>query len=346
MKKHFILFCLACTVSWSLLAQENFRVMFYNVENLFDTEKESGKNDGEFLPTGKKYWNSKKYYLKLVAIAKVITAVGEWDTPSLVGMCEVENDRVMKDLTLSSPLKAQRYKYVMTDCDDRRGIDNALLYQADRFRLLSYKAYKVRFDSPQKVSRDILHVTGLVKSGDTIDVFVCHYPSRLGGEKASEAGRIRVSEVVREKAEHLHRIRQKPHIIIMGDFNDEPSNSSISKTLKAQEYKPDAPIKPSELQLFNLFSAFEKQDGKGSHKYRGHWGMLDQIIVSGRLLSPTSGFKVVPASARIFSPDFILTKDKSGGGKRPKRSYLGMKYEAGFSDHLPVYADFVVSSLL
>jgi predicted extracellular nuclease len=329
-------------ISQHSFSQENFRVMFYNVENLFDTEKEPGKNDGEFQPTSKKYWNKKKYLLKLSNIAKVITAVGEWKIPALVGMCEVENDKVMRDLCQFSPLKAQGYKYIITNCDDRRGIDVALLYQPDQFKLLEQRAYKVRFASPQKVTRDILHATGIVRSRDTIDVFVCHYPSRIGGEKASEPGRVRVSEVLREQVERLHQVRRKAHIIIMGDFNDEPSNKSISNTLKAREYSGEKLPDSYGLQLFNLFYTYEKQDGKGSHKYRGHWGMLDQMIVSERLLNPASNMKLVPQSARIFSEDFLLTDDKSGGGKRPKRTFFGMKYEAGFSDHLPIYADFSV----
>jgi endonuclease/exonuclease/phosphatase family metal-dependent hydrolase len=217
------------------------------------------------------------------------------------------------------------------------------MYQPNHFRLLKYQAYKVRFDSPQKVTRDILHVTGLVKSKDTIDVFVCHFPSRLGGEKASEPGRIRVSEVLRKHAEYLHRTRKKAHIIIMGDFNDEPSNKSMSEILKAQEYKNGSVPKSSGLQLFNLFYAYEKQDAIGSHKYRGEWSMLDQMIISEKLLAKSSGFRYNPGSAKIFSEDFVLTEDKSGGGKRPLRSYFGMKYEGGFSDHLPIYADFIVS---
>lgn len=317
--------------------------MFYNVENLFDTEKEPGKNDEEFQPDSKRYWTIKKYRQKLTHIAKVITAVGEWNSPALVGMCEVENDKVMRDLTRFSILKSQGYKYVMTSSDDRRGIDVALMYQADRFRLLGYKAYKVRFDSPQKVTRDILHVTGLIKSRDTIDVFVCHYPSRRGGEIASEPDRIRVSQLLRKHAEYLHRTREKAHIIIMGDFNDEPSNKSISETLKALKYHENITPNPSGLQLFNLFHAYEKQDRTGSYKYRGEWNMLDQIIISESLLEKNSRFRYSPGSAKIFSEDFVLTEDKSGGGERPKKTYHGLKYEGGFSDHLPVYADFMIT---
>ncbi len=337
----FVLFItlLPCTV----ISQEKFRVMFYNVENLFDTIKEPNKNDGEYLPASKKHWNTKKYRQKLTNISKVITAAGEWSTPALVGMCEVENERVMNDLTKNTPLKSQQYRYIMTNCADRRGIDIALLYQPDQFRLLGYKAYKIRFSSPQKVTRDLLHVTGKVKSGDTLDVFVCHYPSRIGGEKSSESGRIRVSEVLREKADSLYRIRKCAHIVIMGDFNDEPSNKSIYTTLGARPYEQQASLNDKKLHLYNLFYPFEKQERKGSHKYQGHWGMLDQMIVSESLLKSASGICTSPANAHIFDADFLLTEDKSKGGKRPKRTFFGMQYEAGFSDHLPVITDFYIS---
>ncbi len=337
--KHFIilLFLLLPAKSFS---QTNFRVMFYNVENLFDTIQDPHKNDGDFLPDSKKHWNTKKYRQKLTNISRVITAVGAWSSPALVGLCEVENDRVMKDLTQQSVLKAQKYKYIMTDSPDTRGIDVALMYQPDQFRLLGYQSVRIKFSSSRKFTRDILHAYGRVMSGDTIDVFVCHYPSRTGGEKESEPGRVRVSEILRHAADSLFNIRKNTNIIIMGDFNDGPSNKSISEVLKAIPYETNIHPGTTSLQLYNLMYPLEKQ-GKGSYKYRGNWDMLDQMIVSGHLLQK-SGFRILPESAGIFPEDFLLAQDKSGGGKRPKRTFFGMQYEAGFSDHLPVFADFYI----
>ena len=327
----------------TMASQEQFRVMFYNVENLFDTEKEPNKNDNEFLPTGKKYWNNKKYYQKQNNLAKVITSIGEWSTPALIGMCEVENDKVLEHLTKRTPLKSQKYKFIVTDCDDLRGIDVALLYQPDQFKLLGHNAYKIHFKSKKKISRDILHAYGLIKNKDTLDVFVCHYPSRTGGEKQSEPDRIRASEVLREKADSIYRTRKHANIIIMGDFNDTPSNKSMATTLRAQNYK-EYPKKNSRgLQLYNLSFRFDKQAGKGTYKYQGNWEQLDQMIVSGRLLDNTSGCYTIPNNYKIYDADFLFTKDTSKGGKRPKRTYFGMKYEGGFSDHLPIYADFYIT---
>ena len=343
MKRTILSLLITILIPLQVPAQERFRVMFYNVENLFDTEKDEGKNDEEFLPTSKRYWNNKKYYLKQNNIAKVISSVGEWNTPALIGICEVENERVLNVLTRQTPLKSQQYKFIITDCEDRRGIDVALLYQPDQFKVIGHQAYKIRFKSPQKISRDILHVYGLVKSNDTLDVFVCHFPSKSGGEKQTEPDRIRAAEVLRSKIDSLHHIRKHANIIIMGDFNDNPSMTSMHTALGAincKDYKQTGKDTPL---LYNLFYPFEQQEGVGSYKYRGQWEQIDQIIVSRRMLEKTSGCYVNPNECRIYNADFLLTEDKSQGGLRPKRTYFGMKYESGFSDHLPIYADFYIS---
>ena len=316
--------------------------MFYNTENLFDTIDNPRKNDNEFLPSSAKYWNSKKYWTKQNNLSKVITAVGEWDTPALIGLCEVENKEVLDDLTKKTPLKSQQYRYIVTDCEDLRGINVALLYQRDRFKLLYSQAYPIRFPyNTRKKTRDILHATGLVISGDTLDVFVCHFPSRQGGEAKSEPDRVFVASILRAKVDSLMGIRQRPYVLIMGDLNDEPSNKSISKTLKA--WPIDNTI--ADKQLYNLFFPYEKQERKGSYKYGSQWNVIDQIIVSGSLLNPNASLHVLPKTATIFIQDFLMTTDKSHGGKRPKKTFHGMKYEAGFSDHLPVYVDLSIQQM-
>ena len=172
-------------------AQSPFRVMCYNVENLFDTADDPCKEDNEFLPDGNRYWTRGRYYHKLRQIAKTISAAGEWDTPALVGLCEVENDSVLHELTRRSPLRAQEYRYLITQGSDPRGINVALLYQRDRFGYIGHEAIPIRFTRERhKQSRDILHVWGKIQTGDTLDVFVCHFPSRYGGEKESEQDRL------------------------------------------------------------------------------------------------------------------------------------------------------------
>jgi len=320
--------------------QTNFRVMFYNTENFFDTLDEPGKNDNEFLPEGAMHWTVGRYQNKLNNIAKVITSAGEWDTPALVGLCEVENDKVIKDLTQYSPLRKMNYRYIITNSPDPRGINVALLYQRDKFKYLEYKTYKIRFPhNAYKHTRDILHVTGQISARDTLDVFVCHFPSRRGGEKDSEADRVYVASVLKARCDSLIRIRKNACILIMGDFNDEPSNRSISQVLYAQPVSNDI----TRRNLYNLFSPFEKRKNTGSYKYQRQWNMLDQIIVSGNLIAGDRSIRVLPQTATIFHRDFMWVDDKTYGGKRPKKTYQGRKHEGGYSDHFPVLVDFIIT---
>ena len=324
-----------------VFGQANFRVMFYNTENFFDTLDDPKKNVNDFLPEGAVHWTTGRYQNKLNNIAKVITSVGEWDTPALVGLCEVENEKVINDLTQYSPLRKMNYRYVITNSPDARGIDVALLYQREKFKYLEHKEYKIRFPhNAQKHTRNILHVVGQVSTRDTLDVFVCHFPSRRGGEKESEADRLYVASVIKTKSDSLMKIRKNACIVIMGDFNDEPSNRSISQVLHAQPVLKDI----NRQNLYNLFASFEKRKNTGSYKYQGQWNMLDQIIVSGNLIAGDRSIRVLPHTANIFYRNFMVTEDKTYGGKRPKKTYHGRKHEGGYSDHLPVFVDFIVTN--
>ncbi len=346
MKSHLILFLLFCFLP--LHAQENkdtltFRILSYNVENLFDCHHDSLKNDYEFLPGAIRHWNYTKYKKKLDNIARVIIAAGEWNPPALVALCEVENDSVMRDLTRYSILKEADYRYVMTQSPDERGIDVALLYRRDLFRLLSSHSIpvpKLRKDS--RPTRDILHVCGLLLNKDTLDVFVVHFPSRSGGTKESEPDRLSAAQNLKTATDSLFHIRHRAQILILGDFNDYPTNKSIKQILKAE-----APPAVSGLlhpqRLYHLLArkAVHRKEF-GSYKYRGEWGLLDHIIVSGNLLQAQSPLYSDETKADVFSPPFLLTEDKKYGGRQPFRTYNGMKYQSGYSDHLPVWADFLL----
>lgn len=320
-------------LSFSAAGQPGFRIMSYNVENLFDCRHDAGKNDTEFLPGGARHWTPGRYYRKLQQIAKVILAAGEWDTPTLVGLCEVENDSVLIHLLARTPLNTRHYRYRMTDSPDARGIDVALLYRRDRFALIGSASYPVRFSRhAEKRSRDILHVWGRIVSGDTLDVFVCHFPSRYGGEVASEPDRKDAAATLKAKTDSLFAIRTQAHIVIMGDFNDTPTDKSVTAVLQA--LPPAAPYEPGK--LYNLFYPTVTLPCEGSHKYQGEWSHLDQFIVSGALLDTLHSVHVVPHSPTLFAPAFLFTKDKTYRGIRPKRTYYGYKYEGGYSDHLPI----------
>lgn len=317
-------------------SQTDFRIMSYNVENLFDCQHDEGKNDTEYLPSGSRRWTPGRYYRKLQQVAKVILAAGHWSTPALIGLCEVENDSVVIHLLGRTPLRSQHYRYVITDSPDRRGIDVALLYQPDKFALAGQASYRIVFTKhTDKHSRDILHVWGKVITGDTLDVFVCHYPSRYGGELTSLPDRRDAARLLREKTDSLFHVRQTACIIIMGDFNDTPSDPSIAETLQARVLA--APYTPC--QLYNLFNPPPALPVPGSHKYQGKWSLLDQFIVSGALLDTVRPFHIQPGSPTVFAPSFLFTNDKTYRGLRPRRTYYGFKYEGGYSDHLPITVD-------
>lgn len=330
-----------CLLTVSLQAQDNslFRVMSWNVENLFDTRHDSLKNDREFLPDALRHWHYGRYKKKLSDVARVITAVGGWTPPALVGLCEVENDSVLRDLTRYSSLKEQGYRYVMTHSPDERGIDVALLYQRDRFRLLTHRSIPVGIFSKQsRPTRDILHASGLLLTGDTLDVLVCHLPSRSGGVKESEPYRLFVAEKVRAQADSLMAARQYPKLIILGDFNDYPKNRSIAQVLGAVA----PPQSPAPNKLYHLLARKALNRNFGSYKYQGEWGLLDHLIVSGTLLNHSGSIFTDETKADVVRLPFLLTKDEKYGGMQPFRTYYGMKYQGGYSDHLPTYVDFTL----
>lgn len=331
----FFVFCISVSTS-----QSDFRILFYNVENLFDTVDDPEKNDDEFLPDGTMNWQPWKYWEKLRNISRVITAVGEMYSPAIVGLCEIENDSVIFDLTRRSPLRAQGYEYVVTNSPDERGIDVALLYQRHQFKLLEKNEYEIVFrNKSTRPTRNLLHAAGQVISGDTLDVFVCHWPSRSGGQRESEPARIDAAVLLRNKVDSLFAIREKANIVIMGDFNDHPNDKSLFQTLKARSLN----YHRSDKELYNMFFHRVKEKNFGTYFFQGRWEVLDQFIVSGNLLSESNSVYIKGKEAHVFKRDFLLEEDSKFGIKRPYRTHLGPRYIGGFSDHLPVYMDLKIS---
>lgn len=314
-----------------LRAEQHYRIMFYNVENFFDTKDDPDKNDNDFLPEGKKHWTQSRMNEKKNSIAKVIAAVGEGMPPAIIGICEVENSYVMQLLTRYSPIKKWRYNYVHFDSPDSRGIDVALLYDKNQFELIDSKPIKVMF-SKGRTTRDVLYVKGEGPGKNILHIFVCHTPSRLGGKGKSEPRRVQVMSIVREHVDSLLLTDPNANIIIMGDFNDTPEDKSLSMALGAE--KLNEPY--SNDKLYNMCYQFMGNPYFGTHKYQSQWSILDQIIVSGNLLK--SGM-VNSNSAYIFKADFLLEEDKRNMNIKPKRTYNGLRYIGGFSDHLPVVLD-------
>ncbi len=322
-----MIICFFLVLSLSLKAQENntgeFGVLFYNVENLFDTDNDSLTLDDEFCFGGIRNWNKIRLNDKLNKIAKVILAANEFEMPALVGLAEVENRKVMERLVNDTPLKKFNYRIIHKDSPDERGIDVGILYRHDIIRPLYYKYHGIpEGDGATMKTREILEF-GFGLRDDTFHIFVNHWPSRYNGQAETEKFRIKAAKLLRVKVDSLIVLKKHPKIIIVGDFNDEPFDISISSYLGALEKNDKAG------KLINL-SCYSRPFG--TIKHRNTWQVFDQLIVS-ELLVDTTKYKLL--AERIDIP-FLLHDDEKWGGKKPFRTYSGMKYIGGFSDHLPV----------
>ncbi len=309
--------------------KRNLTVAFYNVENLFDTEDDPHKNDNEFLPGSKKKWTETRYTKKLEDLAKVLSSINKNELPEIIGLCEVENGKVLADLVKTKPLAEGNYKIVHYESPDFRGIDCALIYRPDEFKVLKSFPVKVQFkDKPNYTTRDILYVKGKTKNREILHIFVNHWPSRIGGLAKSEPRRVAVATILKSKIDSVLGVSPKANIIVLGDMNDEPSNRSLAQVLGA--HKPGTQTG----QLINLMYPVH-ENKKGSYNYRGNWNMLDNIVVSKSLLDE-KGFRCTPEKGFVFSEEWMEYKNKKGEIS-PNRTYGGPNYYGGISDHFPVY---------
>lgn len=309
------------------------RIVFYNVENLFDIYDDSLTRDEEFLPEGVRYWDNRKFYSKVNNIYRVLISIGGWNPPDIIGLCEVENRFVLNKLVFESPLKKMNYRIIHFESFDRRGIDVAMLYRNSFFKPDTAYPVPVIFDESGYRTRDILYVKGVLGKYDTIHLFINHWPSRYGGYLQTISKRNKAAEVLRKSVDSLNVFCLNPKIIIMGDFNDGPSDESIKTVLGALN-EIDSVFSDG---LFNLMPGIIKNSKTATLKYKENWDMFDQIIVSGSLLNAQSGYRI--SKAKIYDAEFLLEPDEKYLGTRPKRTFIGLKYHGGFSDHLPVYVD-------
>ena len=314
--------------------------MFYNVENLFDCYDDPEKNDDEFLPDRDKYWTDYRYKQKLRKTYQVISALGEWNKPTIIGLCEIENKKVLTDLINKTPLNGIGYEIIHFESPDKRGIDVGLLYQSKDFVPIVSKQIPVHNPESNRSTRDILYVSGVLNNIDTLHIFINHWPSRWGGQLETEHKRMFAASVLKKHTDSLFEISENPKIIIAGDLNDYPDDKSLINTLNAKT--SDYKSAESE-ELYNLAYYMQFKKKQGSHKYRGEWGVLDQLIVSGSLLKPENNIYTTIESANVFNAEFLLETDTYNTGKTPFRTYKGYKYNSGFSDHLPVYLDLFIN---
>lgn len=309
---------------------DEFTFMFYNIENFFDCENDTLTQDDEFTPNGDRRWNFGKFHEKADRLSKVILAAGKWNAPVLIGLCEVEGQKALEVLIKQTPLNKYSYKIIHKDSPDTRGIDVALIYRSELFKPFDYKAIPVKDPlSSDFKTRDILQISGILNNCDTIHIFINHWPSRYGGLMETWRYRKLAAEILQMKIQELYIDCPKAKIICMGDFNDTPEDDSLAKTLKA--VRTDSPEIIGE--LINLsFEWMTRPIQTLKNLYS--WQVFDQWIVSDFFTTNSGCLKF--KKAEIFDASFLLEPDKKYGGVKPKRTYVGFKYQDGFSDHLPI----------
>ena len=303
--------------------KDEIGVLFYNVENLFDTYDDTIKTDEEFLPEGARKWNYKKYNQKINHIGRVIFESGQWNLPVIIGLCEIENSGVLKDLIYSTGLSKLSYNYIHYESSDKRGIDVALLYKSKQFTPLESRPVKINFSSDSRPTRDILYTYGLYNESIPLHIFVCHFPSRYGGVMESQHKRVLAAQTLCDTINQINKLDKLANIIVMGDFNDNPDDISISQIIK-------------ETNLVNLSTDMKSlNDSQGTLKHKFEWNIFDQMLVSENLNDSTNDMSISD-NLMLQDFEFLLEDDLSYTGKKPYRTYIGYKYNNGYSDHLPI----------
>ncbi|KOY84806.1 hypothetical protein AD998_00360 [bacterium 336/3] len=346
MKQIFItlLFCFFTSILFAQKKPKNtFTIAFYNVENLFDTEDDPAIDDSEFLPTSENKWDNEKYQKKLVNMSSAISTLGSPQAPDILGLCEIENKRVIEDLIAQPALKNKNYGIVHYNSPDERGIDVGMIYKKDLFKPFAEKSCRIIFPEVKDKTRDFLIVSGILGGKDTLHVFVAHFPSRRGGLKESEPKRIYVASQVKSKVDSIQKRSPKANIIVMGDLNDEPINKSIVETINAKPYSEGL----KQGQMFNAMGVL-KAEGKGTHAYYNgkekitEWNLLDQMILSSNLVNKKSSLRYVLKSATIHKPETLMQQEPAQYKGQPLRTFAGKKYLGGYSDHFPVFIQLAV----
>lgn len=303
-----------------------FTIAFYNLENLFDTIDHPKKLDDDFTPNGKLNWTPQRYKSKLNKLGSTIAKIGlkkSGKAPAIIGVCEVENKTVVKDLIANEALKKAKYSFVHYDSPDERGIGNALIYDERYFKVISSEPIPLlvyNLDGNQDMTRDILYVFGEI-NGEKVHIFVNHWPSKRDGGAETEYKRITASETILKYMSSIEENYANPNYIIMGDFNDGPKSKSIKKLVKSK----------------SLYNPMEKllTPKRGSANYKFNWMLFDQIIISHSFLNYEKQTHSYDTS-NIFDEHF-LTEFKGKFKGSPFRTYVGRRYLGGYSDHFPVY---------
>jgi len=309
-----------------------YSIMFYNVENLFDLEDDPNTEDDEFTPEGDRHWTYNRLTNKLNNISKAVLGASGWNPPELIALCEIENRNVLEMLLSKTPLQNFTYKIIHKESPDHRGIDVAFIYNEKHFYPLQYQFYSIQDNNGVILkTREIMHVNGILNNKDTLHIFVNHWPSRYEGLLETNQKRIWAAQTLRNGIDELLQDNHNAKIVVLGDFNDQPTDESITKHLEAMKHSG----KVDTGKLYNLSSGWLNSE-MGTMKYRSQWFVFDQIMVTGNLLKNDGGLFTESNFAKIINPHFLMEEDATHGGFKPFRTYYGYQYNGGFSDHFPV----------
>lgn len=319
-------------------AQKPYKVMFYNFENLFDTINDPEILDEEFTPDGPKKWNSVKYNKKIGNLERVLFDIAALDKnyPAVIGVSEVENRSVLEDVIATPKLAPANYRIVHYDSPDARGVDVAFFYRPDVFELEGSAPIPFTMEGlPNFKTRDIVTMWGTIE-GEPFYFMVAHWPSRLGGKEASAPKCERAAEIMRRAADSVLRLDPATKVVMMGDFNDDATDDSITEVLGA---KGDIrKLEPGD--YYNPFINVLKA-GYGTLAYQDAWNLFDNIVVSENLVAG-DGLKIRKASPKarfygnIFSRPYMIQQEGQYKGY-PLRTFVGNNFQGGYSDHFPVY---------
>ncbi|HEY0977538.1 MAG TPA: endonuclease/exonuclease/phosphatase family protein [Flavobacteriales bacterium] len=312
-------------------------VGFFNIENLYDTIDSPDTDDHEFLPGAPKQWGAARYYRKVEKMAQVISELGtdiHPDGVACMGLSEIENRTVLEDLVKAAPLKKRDLRIVHVDGPDRRGVDCAFLYDPKHFAELSHKSYRLSDPADTSFrSRDQLLVSGLL-NGDTTHFIVAHWPSRRGGEKASQPRRFLAGKLGRHIADSLLARNPDARVIYMGDLNDDPVDASVKRFLGSSAVKEEA----VNGKFFNPMGDLYRK-GIGSLAWNDSWNLFDQILVSPAIVTGANGGTRYYAT-RVYNKPYLRQAEGNFAGY-PFRTFVGDQYMDGYSDHFPVFVTLV-----
>lgn len=351
-----ILLCLSCLFVVAPQAQETpshnkfnrYRIAFWNVENFFDTRHDTLKNDAEFTPQGDKHWTNTRFEKKKNQIFKTVLALGDDSMqtgddnlmPILFGMAEVENDYVLRQLCSGTPLRQYNYDFIHYESPDERGIDVALLYRPDLFSVLKQNVICMSDSTLHLYTRDILEVFGTTQDGDSLVIFVCHFPSKRGGATA-ETQRIHIGRQLRQLMDSAATQHPSSLVIAMGDFNSAPDEECLVRGIGIPPRYDTTGKQPYVNLMGNL------PVGQGSYNYRGDWSYIDQFFISAEALTSNGKYDsstydkhslyVDSNAAHVFRGPFLMAPATNTLDSRPMPTYRGPRYIGGTSDHLPIY---------